>query len=77
MSENLRRAQLLADQAFDILMWNENGDGTTYTERPITERQRIRVESLTALSLSYSQLGRHEGPQVVEIVGANDGTKGE
>lgn len=66
MSENLRRAQLLADNAFDTLMWNANGDGTTYTPRSITERQRDNIETMTALSQAYATLAQHD----------NDGTKG-
>lgn len=71
MNENLRKAQLLADQAFDLLMWNENGDGTAYTPRPITGRDRGKIEDLTALSQAYSMLASAEsGEETVEMTKA-------
>lgn len=69
--ENLRKAQLLADQAFDLLMWNDNGDGTTYTPRSITGLDRGKVEDLTALSEAYSMLASAEsGDETVEMTKA-------
>lgn len=65
MMRSMRRAQLLADTAFDLLMWNDNGDGTTYTERPITERERARVTVLTALSNTYAGLAAAEAAEAM------------
>lgn len=74
MSENLRRAQLLADEAFRLLMWNPNGDGTTFTSRPMTERERDNAESMTALSLAYSSLAGSETAQdMAELTGKMTG----
>lgn len=53
---NAARAQLLADMAFELLMWNPSGDGKIFAERPITAPQRERVESLTLLSQAYTEL---------------------
>lgn len=63
MSSSLRRAQLLADTAFDLLMWNPDGDNVTWQERPITDRERTRVENLTELATAYAEIAGAETAQ--------------